>query len=82
VAHFQDVIYVSLIATWSRLGKAHIAQSASNLDQLLASIVGVAVPVFDVVGFKELGTWKAVEFLLTDQVDGWSVDDFHDVTFA
>jgi hypothetical protein len=60
VAHFQDVIYVSLIATWSRLGKAHVAQSASDLHEMLASIVGVAVPVFDSVSFQELGTIKAV----------------------
>jgi hypothetical protein len=66
VAHFQDVVDVSLVATWSRLGKAHVAQSASDLHEMLASIVGVAVPVFDSVGFKELGTIKAVEFLFAD----------------
>jgi hypothetical protein len=76
----QDVIDISLVPTWSRLGKAHIAQSASDLHEMLASIVGVAVPMFDSVSFKELGTIKAVEFLLADQVDGWSVDDFHFVS--
>jgi hypothetical protein len=44
---------------------------------MLASIVGVAVPVFNSVSFQELGTIKAVEFLLADQVDGWDVDDVH-----
>ena len=78
MAHFQDVIDVSLVATWPRFGKAHVAQSASDLDEMLASIVGVGIPVFDVVGFQELGTIKAVEFLLADQVDGWFCDDVHE----
>ena len=77
--HFQDVINISLVATWPWFGKAHIAQSASDLHQLLASVVSVSVPVFDVVGFQELGTVKTVEFLLADQIDGWNVDDVHGV---
>jgi hypothetical protein len=75
------VIDISLIATWSRLGKAHIAQSASDLHKMLASVISVGVPVFDSVGFQELGTIKAVEFLFADQVDGWSVDDVHEIIF-
>ena len=74
----KDMINISLVPAWSRFGKAHIAQSASDLHQLLASVIGVGVPVFDVVGFQELGTVKTVEFLLADQVDGWDVDDVHD----
>lgn len=79
MTHFQDVFDISLVATWSRLGKAHIAQSASDLDEMLARVISVGIPVFDSVGLQELGTIKAVEFLLADQVDGWDVDDVHDV---
>ena len=45
------------------IGKAHVAQSARNLHQLLASVIRVCGPVADVLVFQEVAELRAVELL-------------------
>jgi hypothetical protein len=76
VSHLKNVIDVGAVATWPRLGEAHVTDAACYFDEGLTGNIRIRLPGDTVVCQKTIN-FCLMAFLATNEVDLGVPEDPH-----